>query len=208
MTVVEAIQRSGIGEDSPPEAIVTWVLDRFAGRAQEFASLTTWLDEACTGQPRVVSVFGEAGTGTAMVLRQLESEIRLRGGLFVMAASPNIGVWPPYGVWCALLTAANRFPSAPRRECYRRIFRATGREPDAADCYATRGAGQAVPSRAARGHRNNSTCRFRASHGSHGRAISVCKVLRGKRSKANRCRRSTTRNTERPGSSRGYRPMA
>ena len=51
------------------------------------ASLTRWLDEACAGQPRVVSVFGEAGTGTATLLRQLEAEVRLRGGLFAMASS-------------------------------------------------------------------------------------------------------------------------
>jgi phosphoadenosine phosphosulfate reductase len=45
MTVVEAIQRSGIGEDSPPEAIVTWVLDRFAGR--ELVVTTSFGMEGC-----------------------------------------------------------------------------------------------------------------------------------------------------------------
>ena len=59
---------------------------------EELASLTRWLDEACSGQPRVVSVFGETGTGTATLLRQLESEVRLRGGLFAMASSPNASV--------------------------------------------------------------------------------------------------------------------
>ena len=38
----------------------------------------------CAGQPRVVSVSGAAGTGTATLLRQLESEVRLRGGLFAI----------------------------------------------------------------------------------------------------------------------------
>jgi diguanylate cyclase (GGDEF)-like protein len=92
-------------------------VDRIAGRVQELASLTRWLDEACAGgQPRVVSVFGEAGTGTATLLRQLESEARLRGGVFAMASSPNLGVRPPYGVWTGLLKATHRFPAAPRRE--------------------------------------------------------------------------------------------
>ena len=89
-------------------------IDRFAGRMQELASLTRWLDEACAGQPRVVSVFGETGTGTATLLRQLESEVRLRGGLFAMASSPNLAVRPPYGVWGGLLRATHRFPSSPK----------------------------------------------------------------------------------------------
>jgi tetratricopeptide (TPR) repeat protein len=91
-------------------------IERFAGRVQELASLTRWLDEACAGQPRVVSIFGEAGTGTATMLRQLESEVRLRGGVFAMASSPNLAVRPPYGIWTALLKATHRFPTAPRRE--------------------------------------------------------------------------------------------
>jgi tetratricopeptide (TPR) repeat protein len=91
-------------------------IERFAGRVEELGSLTRWLDEACAGQPRVVSVSGETGTGTATLLRQLESEVRLRGGLFAMASSPNLAVRPPYGVWGALLKGTRRFPSAPRRE--------------------------------------------------------------------------------------------
>lgn len=91
-------------------------IDRFAGRVQELASLTRWLDEACAGQPRVVSVFGETGTGTATLLRQLEAEVRLRGGLFAMASSADLGVRSPYGVWSGLLKATHRFPTAPRKE--------------------------------------------------------------------------------------------
>ncbi|HEX3868366.1 MAG TPA: AAA family ATPase, partial [Gemmatimonadaceae bacterium] len=91
-------------------------IDRLAGRVQELASLMRWLDEACTGEPRVVTVLGETGTGTATLLRQLESEVRLRGGLFVMASSPRSEVPPPLGVWRALLRTMQRFPNAPRRE--------------------------------------------------------------------------------------------
>jgi tetratricopeptide (TPR) repeat protein len=93
-------------------------IDRFAGRVQEIASLTHWLDEACAGQPRVVSVYGETGTGTATLLRQIESEVRLRGGLFAMAASSNLDIPQPYGVWASLLKATHRFPTAPNREWY------------------------------------------------------------------------------------------
>ena len=55
------------------------------------------------GTAALVSVFGETGTGTATLLRQLESEVRLRGGMFAMASSPNLSIGKPYGVWRALL---------------------------------------------------------------------------------------------------------
>jgi tetratricopeptide (TPR) repeat protein/GGDEF domain-containing protein len=91
-------------------------IDRLAGRVEELASLSKWLDEACAGHPRVASVFGETGTGTATLLRQLESEVRLRGGMFAMASSSNLSIGKPYGVWRALLAATNRFPSSPERQ--------------------------------------------------------------------------------------------
>ena len=87
-------------------------IDRFAGRAQELTSLVKWLDEAVGGQPRVISVYGEAGLGTATLLCQLEAEVRVRGGLFAMAASPNLAVRKPYGVWQALLRTTYRHPAA------------------------------------------------------------------------------------------------
>jgi tetratricopeptide (TPR) repeat protein len=87
-------------------------IDRFAGRAQEQTSLIKWMEEAAHGQPRFVSVTGEAGLGTATLLRQLESEVRLSGGLFAMAASPNLAVRKPYGVWQALLKTTYRHPAA------------------------------------------------------------------------------------------------
>jgi len=91
-------------------------IDRLAGRAEEMASLSKWLDEACSGHPRVVSIFGETGTGTATLLRQLESEVRLRGGMFAMASSSNLAIGKPYGVWRSLLAATHRFPAAPDRQ--------------------------------------------------------------------------------------------
>jgi len=90
-------------------------IDRLAGRLEEMASLSKWLDEACSGHPRVVSVFGETGTGTATLLRQLESEVRLRGGVFAMASSSNLAIGKPYGVWRSLLASTHRFPAAPER---------------------------------------------------------------------------------------------
>jgi tetratricopeptide (TPR) repeat protein len=91
-------------------------IDRFAGRGEQLASLVRWLDEAAAGQPRVASIFGDAGMGTATLARQLEAEVRLRGGLFAMAASSNLEVREPYGVWRALLRATHRFPTVPQRD--------------------------------------------------------------------------------------------
>jgi tetratricopeptide (TPR) repeat protein/GGDEF domain-containing protein len=119
LTRVQAQGRDGALAAPPPhhEALHRPLsIDRFAGRAQELSSLIRWLDEACAGQPRIVSVFGDAGLGSTTLLRQLESEVRLRGGLFAMASSPRSDVWPPYGVWSALLRATHRFPAAPERE--------------------------------------------------------------------------------------------
>ncbi|HEV8447009.1 MAG TPA: AAA family ATPase [Gemmatimonadaceae bacterium] len=91
-------------------------IDRFAGRVQELASLRQWLDEVGAGQPRVVAVTGASGTGTATLLRQLESEARLRGGLFASVAAPKRTLPKAYGVWRALLRATHVFQPAPERE--------------------------------------------------------------------------------------------
>ncbi|MFI5230448.1 MAG: ATP-binding protein, partial [Gemmatimonadales bacterium] len=48
--------------------------------------------------------------------RQLEAEVRLRGGLFAMAASSNLEVREPYGVWRAILRTTHRFPTALQRD--------------------------------------------------------------------------------------------
>lgn len=90
-------------------------IDRFAGRAQELGSLMQWLGEAAAGEPRVVSVFGDAGTGTATLLRQLESEARLRGGSFAIVSSLRRTVPKPYGVWRSLLRATHVFDTSPTR---------------------------------------------------------------------------------------------
>ena len=67
------------------------------------------------GTTALVTLYGETGTGTAMLMRQLESEVRVRGGLFAMAASTNQDVPQPYGVWSELLRATNRSPINPPR---------------------------------------------------------------------------------------------
>jgi len=90
-------------------------IDRFAGRGRELDSLVQWLDEAATGQPRIVSVYGRTGVGTSTLMRQLETETRLRGGLFVMVSSPEHADCKPYGIWQAFLRSTNIVARAGQR---------------------------------------------------------------------------------------------
>jgi hypothetical protein len=90
-------------------------IDRFAGRVEEMRSLIGWLDAAVAGRSHVVAVTGDVGTGTATLVRQLEPEVRLRGGSLVSARCRNLPVSAPYEVWASVLNALRRLPNAPER---------------------------------------------------------------------------------------------
>lgn len=90
-------------------------IDRFAGRSRELDSLIQWLDEAAAGQPRIVSVYGRSGVGTSSLMRQLETETRLRGGLFAMVSAPDNAEYKPYGIWQAFLRTTNIAARAGQR---------------------------------------------------------------------------------------------
>lgn len=90
-------------------------INRFAGRTEEVARLRRALDDAIAGSPRAVAVLGEAGSGRGTLLRQLESEVRLRGGSLVVARASRAGVRTPYAIWSQLLEALQRLPDAPTR---------------------------------------------------------------------------------------------
>lgn len=90
-------------------------VNRLAGRADELRTLTQALEDALAGHPRAVAVLGEAGAGTAMLVRQLEPEVRLHGGSLVVGRLRQQRVREPYGAWAALVTALSRLPGAPRR---------------------------------------------------------------------------------------------
>ncbi|HKC41770.1 MAG TPA: AAA family ATPase, partial [Gemmatimonadales bacterium] len=83
----------------------TFDIGRFVGRSEEIASLRRWLDEAIAGSPRAVAVIGEAGSGRSALLRQLEPEVRLRGGSMVIARAKMGSVRTPYGIWSQVLQA-------------------------------------------------------------------------------------------------------
>jgi diguanylate cyclase (GGDEF)-like protein len=90
-------------------------LGRFVGRVEELASLRGWLDEAVAGNPRAVSVVGEAGSGRGALLRQMEPEVRLRGGSLIVARATNGAVRTPYAMWSQILHALRRLPDAPTK---------------------------------------------------------------------------------------------
>ncbi len=84
-------------------------LDRFVGRSEELRGLVRLLDEAARGAPQTVAVLGEAGVGKTTLLRQLEPEIRLRGGSMVVGrAVESVLVQPPYAPWIEIVEALER----------------------------------------------------------------------------------------------------
>lgn len=90
-------------------------IGRFIGRAEELGTVRRLLDESLGGSPRAVAVLGEAGLGRSALLRQLEPEVRLRGGSLIFASARSGGVRSPYGVWTQLLRSLQRLPDAPSK---------------------------------------------------------------------------------------------
>jgi diguanylate cyclase (GGDEF)-like protein len=90
-------------------------LNRFAGRAAELTLLVEKLDAAAAGKPQVVGVTGPLGAGSANLLRQLEPEVRLRGGAFVFAASAEHELPVPYAPWISILRALSRLDDQDAR---------------------------------------------------------------------------------------------
>ncbi len=89
-------------------------LDRFVGRAEELRGLIRLLDDAVAGQPRTVAVLGESGVGKTTLLRQLEPEIRLRGGSMVVGKAVDaVMVQPPYAPWIQIVEALERQKESP-----------------------------------------------------------------------------------------------
>ena len=91
-------------------------IDRFAGRVAELTTLVRCVDDAIARRPRVVSVVGESGLGSATLLRQIESHVRYRGGTMITASSPPSQVPEPYAVWAGIIKGLQRLPDAPKQE--------------------------------------------------------------------------------------------
>lgn len=90
-------------------------IERFVGRVDEVRALVRSLEEATEGKPRVVAISGEAGVGKTTLLRQLEPEVRLRGGSLVSGRCHEADVQPPYSPWSEALTGIRRLDVSPSR---------------------------------------------------------------------------------------------
>ena len=88
-------------------------LDRFVGRVDELRKLVGWLEAACRGDGRLVTVVGEAGIGKSTLVRQLEPEVRVRAGVLAIGHSEESVVKSPFGAWGEVLTAIYRQGLAP-----------------------------------------------------------------------------------------------
>ena len=82
--------------------------DRFIGRVDELRKLVGWLDAACRGEGRLVSVVGEAGVGKSTLVRQLEPEIRVRAGLLAVGQNSQSSVKAPFSPWAQVIAAIQR----------------------------------------------------------------------------------------------------
>lgn len=101
--------RDGVAVAGTTHASAVPALDRFVGRREELRGLIRLLDEAVHGRPSTVAVLGEAGVGKSTLLRQLEPEIRLRGGSMVVGRALETRlVQPPYAPWIEIVEALER----------------------------------------------------------------------------------------------------
>lgn len=125
--VVKRRGRNGVaGADEAEEQaqVATMRLDRFVGRTRELRQLLAQLEHACSDRPRLVAVVGEAGIGKTSLVRQLEPEVRLRGGAMVVGRCVAGDVRPPYGAWAEIVEAIHRrglVPLRPWRELGRLV---------------------------------------------------------------------------------------
>ena len=88
--------------------VVALSFDRFVGRSKELRGLLGLLEHACEARPRVVAIVGEAGIGKTSLVRQLEPEVRLRGGRMVFGRCVSSDVKPPYGAWAEIVQAIHK----------------------------------------------------------------------------------------------------
>ena len=75
----------------------------FVGREDELRTLVGQLDMAGRGEPRFVSISGEAGIGKSALARQLEPEVKLRNG-WVATGRAESSVGSPLAPWASVVT--------------------------------------------------------------------------------------------------------
>jgi len=96
-------------DDGEPRPVTPRMdFERFVGRVDELRKLVGWLDAACRGEGRLVTVVGEAGVGKSALVRQLEPEIRVRAGLLAVGQNSQSSVKAPFAPWAQVITSIQR----------------------------------------------------------------------------------------------------
>lgn len=99
--------RNGPGADTSPAAQrePTLMTERFVGRGRELEQLAIVLDQTTRRRPQILVLSGDAGVGKSTLLRQLSTDVRLRGGVFVAGQRFESDLRPPYSGWIDALSA-------------------------------------------------------------------------------------------------------
>ena len=76
----------------------------FTGREEELRQLAAFLDQAMGGEPRAVTITGEAGIGKSAFVRQLAAEVRLRSAWMVTGQATGDGAAGALAPWAGAIT--------------------------------------------------------------------------------------------------------
>ena len=91
------------------------MLDGFVGRREERERLTRLIEKSDGGRPHIVMVAGEAGIGKSTLLRQLEPDVRVRGGSLIRTQHVEGATARPYAAWIEALSAIHSRGLVPAR---------------------------------------------------------------------------------------------
>jgi len=89
--------------------------ERFVGRGRELEQLAMLLDQSMRRRPQILLLSGDAGVGKTTLLRQLASDVALRGGAFVSGQCVETDVRPPYSPWAEALAGVAALEACPPR---------------------------------------------------------------------------------------------
>jgi diguanylate cyclase (GGDEF)-like protein/putative nucleotidyltransferase with HDIG domain len=90
--------------------------DVFVARDDELREIVAQLDAASRGDARLVSISGEQGIGKSTLVRQLESEMKLRDGVMIHAPSLDGDDATPYAPWIDVIARLHALELLPDRE--------------------------------------------------------------------------------------------
>jgi diguanylate cyclase (GGDEF)-like protein/putative nucleotidyltransferase with HDIG domain len=100
----EGRNRVALADRSEPERARHQLdFSAFIGREDELRTLVAQLDMAARGEPRFVSVGGEAGIGKTALVRQLEPEVRLRNGWLALGQASADAAGGPLAPWAGAI---------------------------------------------------------------------------------------------------------